>query len=107
MDNKPATMMIDEVKYVRADSVQATPAGPRAVVVLDKGWIFAGDVDEADGRIVLSNAVQVRRWDSIGFEGMIADPDNSKVTIKKMPNSVDIPACAELFRIPVGEGWGL
>ncbi len=107
MSKKPDTMMIDDIKYVREDSVQSTPAGPRAVLVLDSGWVFAGDVEDDEGRIRLSNAVQVRHWSSVGFEGMIADPSSSKVTIKKMSQSVDIPAGAELFRIPVGRGWGL
>ena len=105
--NKPETMMIDEIKYVRADSVTQIPEGPRAVLVLDRGWIFAGDITEENGRIKLTNAVQVRNWTGIGFEGMVADPGNNKVTIKKMPSAVDIPKDAELFRVPVERGWGL
>jgi hypothetical protein len=38
---KPETIKIDDTTYVRAD---AKPVGNRAVVVVDRGWIFAGDV---------------------------------------------------------------
>lgn len=104
---KPETIKIDEVEYVRKDSVQAVPNGNRAVVVVDRGWIFAGDVTEKDGRIYLDRAIWVFRWESIGFDGVLEDPKNSKVTLKKMDSRVDIPADAEVFRIPVADSWGL
>jgi hypothetical protein len=81
--------------------------GNRHVVVVDRGWIFAGDLTEAAGRIRLDNAVMVLRWEGIGFDGMVADPASSKVTLKKMPAPVDLPEGAELFRIPVPANWGL
>ena len=99
------SITVNGVEYVPASD--AVPAGPRAVLVLDRGWVFAGDVTEANGRVVLTNAVQVRSWSSIGFEGMIDDPDSDSVVLKPMPQPVDFPAASELFRVPVGEGWGL
>ena len=81
--------------------------GTRAVVVVDRGWIFAGDVTRENGRITLTNAVHVVRWESIGFEGMIANPANSKVTLKTLSNNVEIPVESEIFSIPVGDSWGL
>jgi hypothetical protein len=81
--------------------------GNRAVVVVDRGWIFAGDVRRENGRIYLSRAVHVFRWESIGFDGMIANPKSDKVTIKPLSNDVEIPAGSEIFSIPVGDQWGL
>ena len=104
--SKPETITIDEVKYVRADSVQAKPSGNRAVIVVDRGWVFAGDVVRENGRIKLSRAIHVFRWESIGFDGMIATPKSNKVTLKPIAD-VDIPEGSELFAIPVGEQWGL
>ena len=95
---------IDGVTYIREkprDEVQ------RAVIVIDRGWIAAGDVTEENGRIRLDRAVWVFRWQSIGFDGMIADPKSSKVTIKPLKNGVDIPCDAEIFRVPVDADWGL
>ena len=79
----------------------------RAVVVVDRGWIFAGDVRRENGRIYLSRAVHVFRWESIGFDGMIANPKSDKVTIKPLSNDVEVPAGSEIFSIPVGDQWGL
>jgi hypothetical protein len=99
---------IDGVEYVRADSVSIPPkAGKRAVVVLDRGWIVAGDVEDVDGRIKITRAVHVRSWSSIGFDGMLADPLGEKVVIRPIPNGFDCRSDAELFRVTVHDDWGL
>ena len=95
---------INGVEYVRADTQQV---GTRAVVVVDRGWIFAGNVTRENGRIRLDRAVWVFRWESIGFDGMIANPKSSRVTIRSMPNGVDLPEGAEIFCVPVDDSWGL
>jgi len=94
---------INGVEYVPV--TQST--GNRAVVVVDRGWIFAGDVERRDGRIYLTNAVWLLRWESIGFDGVIANPKSDKVTIKPMPTGVDIPEGSEIFCVPVADDWGL
>ncbi len=102
----PKTIKIDNIEYVRADSVsKPLPNGNRAVVVVDRGWIYAGDVTEKDGRIYLDRAVWVFKWKSIGFDGVLNDPN--KATIKVLKHRVDIPAGSEIFRIPVADSWGL
>ncbi len=95
---------INGVEYVRAD---ARPTGTRAVVVIDRGWIFAGDVVRENGRIRLDRAVWVFRWESIGFDGMIANPKSDQVTLRPIPNGVDLPEGAEIFSVPVDDLWGL
>jgi hypothetical protein len=96
-------IVVDGVVYVPEST---RPSGNRAVVVVDRGWIFAGDVLRENGRIKLSRAIHVFRWESIGFDGMISNPKSSKVTLKPITD-VDIPEGAEIFCVPVGEGWGL
>lgn len=80
--------------------------GSRAVVVVDRGWIFAGDVTGRDGRIYLSRAVWVFRWSSVGFAAVVDDPKKAKADIRPIAD-LDIPVGAEVFRVPVGESWGL
>ena len=98
MENK--NVVIDGVEYRPVKS-----QGNRAVVVVDRGWIFAGDVTETGDRITLTNAVWVFKWDSIGFNGVIDNPE--KADIRKMTMDVEIPKASEIFRIPVCNGWGL
>ena len=94
---------INGIDYVPADS---KPAGNRAVVVVDRGWIFAGDVTRKNGRITLTNALHVFKWDALGFSGMVADPKAAKADLRPVAD-VDIPQGAEVFSVPVPEGWGL
>lgn len=96
---------IDELRK-QIDKLEAC-GGPRAVVVVDRGWIFAGDVSEEDGRIKLYRAVWVFRWREIGFDGMIANPNSGHVELRKLDSVVDVPADCELFRVPVCDDWGL
>jgi hypothetical protein len=80
------------------------PKGPRAVVVVDRGWIFAGDVREENGRIFLSRAVWVFRWETVGFAAVIENPGNAEI---RPIADLDIPIGSEIFRIPVASDWGL
>ncbi len=104
--SKPNTIKIDDVEYVRSDLCIKPVTGNRAVIVVDRGWIFAGDVSRENCRIKLSRAIHVFRWQSIGFDGMIANPKSDKVTLKPLAD-VDMPESAEIFAIPVPDDWGL
>ena len=98
------TITINGVEYVRTDSLPiAKPNGNRAVVVVDRGWIFAGDVTRENGRIRLTRALHVFKWESIGFAKMV---ETAKADLRPI-SDVDIPAGAEIFCVPVPENWGL
>lgn len=98
----PEAITVNGVTYV-----PRLPLGNRAVIVVDRGWIFAGDVEQKDGYIILTRAVWVYRWESIGFDGVIANPKSRGAVIKQLANSVVIPEGSEIFRIPVQDDWGL
>jgi hypothetical protein len=100
----PTTITIDDIQYIRSDSVPGLqPKGNRAVVVVDRGWIFAGDVTKENGRIYLSRALHVFKWESIGFAKMV---ETAKADLRPIAD-VDLPAGAEIFCVPVNEQWGL
>ena len=86
--------------------VAPAPSGTRAVIVVDRGWIFAGDVTRENGRIKLSRALWVFRWESIGFAKVIEAPKTKGVDLRPIAD-VDIPAGAEIFAVPVCDDWGL
>lgn len=96
------TIELNGVKYVRACAT-----GRRAVVVVDRGWIFAGDISESGGRITLTRAVWVFRWERIGFASVVENPKQDGVDIRPLSTAIDLPAGAELFRLPVSDDWGL
>lgn len=79
----------------------------RVIVVVDRGWIFAGDqATTSDGYIKLTNAVHVFRWESMGFAKMVEDWKNTKVDLRKVAD-VEIPKDSIIFRVPVEATWGL
>ena len=98
MDN----LIINGIEYA---PVKKT-SGTRAVVVVDRGWIFAGDVTRENGRIRLSRALHVFKWEATGFAGMIADTKKAKADLRPVAD-VDIPEGAEVFCVPVHDQWGL
>ncbi len=78
----------------------------RVILVVDRGWIFAGDQTmTSDGYVRLTNAVHVFRWESIGFAKMIEDWKSSKVDLRKVAD-VEVPKASVVFRVPVPDGWG-
>jgi hypothetical protein len=99
-DLKMQNITINGVEYA---PVAARPAGTRAVVVVDRGWIFCGDVTREHGRIRLSRAVHVFSWESIGFAKMV---ETEKADLRPIAD-VDMPEGAEIFCVPVHDGWGL
>jgi hypothetical protein len=100
-----STIKIDDVEYVREGTRSDTKpiVGNRHVVVVDRGWIFAGDMERKDGRIKLTRALHVFKWESIGFAKMV---ETAKADLRPIAD-VDIPSDAEIFSIPVPESWGL
>ena len=95
-----SSININGIEYVPATP---RPTGTRAVVVVDRGWIFAGDVVRENGRIKLSRAVWVFSWKDIGFAKMV---ETEAADLRPIAD-VDIPAGAEIFCIPVHDSWGL
>ena len=97
---------VNGVTYVPQDSSQSL--GNRSVVVIDRGWIFAGDLvkDEVTGEITLYNAIHVFRWESIGFTGVLENPKAKEVTLKTCQYPVKVPAGSVIFTVPVDSNWG-
>lgn len=107
-------IIINGERYVKADS---SPRGNRAVYVIDRGWIYAGDavsIDEATKEPDpngthwrLDNAAWVFRWEEIGFNGVIENPKSDKVDIRKMIYPVEVPKGSVIYLVPVPQDWGL
>jgi hypothetical protein len=100
---------VNGVVYVPADSSATIPSGDRHVVVIDRGWIVAGNVtkDDVTQELIVSNAIHVFRWESIGFSGVLENPKSSKVTLKTLPYPVKVPQGSVIFTIPVPQDWGV
>ena len=98
---------VNGVQYAPVRSSSSIPTGNREVVVIDRGWIFAGDVseDKSTGDLIIANAIHVFRWESIGFTGVLENPKDSKVTLKTCPYPVKVPSGSVIFTVPVSSDW--
>ena len=106
-----STLEINGVTYapVGSGTANTLPTGNRNVVVIDRGWIFAGDTsfDDTTQEYTLANAVWVFKWESVGFDGVIANPGSNKVTLRKMDKPVTVPKGSVIFKVPVDANWGV
>lgn len=102
--SKPETIMIDEVKYVREDSIPSTPKeiGDKRIIVADRGWVFVGDcVDEENGSVTIYNAVNIRRWGTTKGLGELV---NGPLPQTKTDNYGTVKTTA-IVTIAVSSGW--
>src|SRR5208337_5617708 len=91
IDNGAAHVLDEHIYHTRCIE-------KRAVVVVDRGWIWAGDVAESHARIRLSRVTWLFKWASVGFSSVIEKPKQSGVELRKVPFAVDIPRDTEIFR---------
>jgi hypothetical protein len=104
MDISTEKVVINNVTYVREDQIKGIPIpGTRAIVVVDRGWIFAGNVSRENGRIRISNALHVFQWEGVGFAGIV---QNAKKADLRPIADVDLPSGSEIFCVPVNDSWG-
>ncbi len=100
-----------QLKQIQAMTQSTKPSGTapsgRAVLVIDRGWIVAGDMSvTADDCLRLDNAVHVFSWSGIGFAKMLEDWKSSKVDLRPLPTAVEVPRESVIFRCPVAADWG-
>ena len=83
----------------------------RHLVVIDRGWIYAGDLYEADTRLILKRPVLIVQITSISFAGII-ELSKNRANVDYRPHNkenspVNVPKFSEIFRVKVDENWGL
>jgi hypothetical protein len=57
----PTTIKIDNTEYVRADTLPK-PEGDFKIVVLDRGFVYAGTVQVANDFVTIHHAMNIRVW---------------------------------------------
>lgn len=70
--SKPESIKIDEVEYVRKDSLNTTITGNIKIVILQRGWIMVGYFERSGNDCKLSKASVIRSWGTTKGLGEIA-----------------------------------
>jgi len=90
--SKPTSITIDDVQYIRADSVvqPLQPTGDIKIVVLPRGWNVTGHFSQEGSKCVLTNASVIRRWGTTKGLGQLAlEGPLRETTLDKCPLTVE------------------
>jgi len=106
---KPETITIDDVKYVRADSVDDSKKyeGNIKIVVADRGFVYVGMIEESGDFVTLHNAKNIRVW---GTSKGLGELVNGALPNTKLDNvgKIRIPMRAVISIIDVEQSkWKL
>jgi hypothetical protein len=73
--NAPQTISIDDVEYIRADSVttKPDPTGEVRIVVLQRGWVVIGYYTEDGDEVTVEQASVIRVWGTTKGLGELVD----------------------------------
>ena len=100
--------MSDEIKKAIETLERATAnctAGDRHLVVLDRGWIFVGDLSQDEhGVFTINNCKNVRKWLNGGFGGLAKSATASGAVLDDCA-PVRFEKSARIFVVPVSGGW--
>lgn len=103
--SKPNTIKIDEVEYVRADSVHISPT-TKQILVLQRGWIVVGDVEKTEAEVKINNCSVIRIWGTSKGLGEIAENGpTDKTKLDKCPPVIVHPLSVVLYMNVNEEKW--
>lgn len=104
--SKPESIKIDEVEYVRKDSIGATD-GDIKIAVLDRGFVYIGRVSYEGDFLILKQAKNIRQWGtSKGLGELVSGP----LSATRLDNvgTVRVPSRALISLIDVEQSkWKL
>ena len=101
--NEPLKVRVNDVEYVRADSV-APPSGDIKIVVLDRSYVYVGYVKIEEDFVVISNAMNVRIWGTKKGLGELASSGPLANTLLDKYGTVKAPLRALISLIDVEQG---
>jgi hypothetical protein len=88
--SKPNTIHIDDIEYVRADTVRAPVRGPVRIVILQRGWVMVGRYERNGDYCTLQNAAVIRIWGTTkGLPEIANDGPTSKTILDKIDGGVE------------------
>lgn len=98
--SKPDTLMIDEVKYIRADAMTAPLAKNQHIVRTQSAGVFAGEIISRSGKEVqLKNARRLWYWAGAASLSQLAESGTSKPMECKFPEPVQNIILTEAIEI--------
>jgi len=107
--SKPETITIDDVKYIRADSVDDAKKyeGDIKIIIADRGFVYVGVAEETDDFVRLTSASNIRIWGTTKGIGELVNGPLSATKLDKV-GTIRIPCRAIISIIDVEQAkWKL
>lgn len=101
--SKPESIKIDEVEYVRKDSVNNTITGNIKIVILQRGWVMVGYFERNGNDCKLSKASVIRKWGTTKGLGEIAKGPTNDTILDKCYGVVEFDYLTVIAMISVEE----
>jgi len=101
---KPESIKIDEVEYVRKDTVKE-PCGPIKIAILQRGWVMVGRFERTGSDCKLHQAHVIRIWGTTKGLGEIAGngPVSGKTILDKCYGVVEFDYLTVVALVSVEE----
>jgi hypothetical protein len=104
--SKPETIKIDDMEYVRADA-QKKCEGDIKIVVVDRGFVYVGQVSKEGDFFVVRNAKNIRVWGTSKGLGELVSGPTSQTKLDPV-GTVRVPARALISLIDLEQAkWKL
>lgn len=102
MDTQANEISVNNVTYVRKDSICSEEIGDKRIIVADRGWVFVGDCkDNEDGSVTIYNAQNIRRWGTTKGLGELTHG----ALANTQHDSYGTVKCNPIITINVESGW--
>lgn len=96
---KPNSIKIDDVEYVRSDLIPKTSTTIQ-IVVLDRGFVYIGNIEKLDDFLVITNAHNIRIWGTTKGLGELVQGPTKNTRLDKV-GTVRVPFRALISLIDV------
>ena len=84
--SKPEVIKIDEVEYIRKDSISPPTTSDIRIVILQRGWVVVGRYSQEGSNCKLENAHVIRVWGTKNGLGELAlNGPTSTTVLDKTP----------------------
>lgn len=98
-----STITINGVDDIPVSEAGPTPETKKQILVLQRGWIFIGDLTKDGDEFVLSNAQNIQRWGTKDGLGQLAMSGPTSGTVLKGAGTVRCHELTVVFRMDVDE----
>jgi len=99
---------MERCKSIAIDGVEYRPVvsekSRKQIVILQRGWVFAGSVEEDGDNVIIRNAECIRIWGTTRGLGELRTGKTSK-TATDSYGTVEVHRLAIVGRINIESGW--